>query len=75
MLCEYLLLPLPVFIYCLVHRDGAPSVSVLLSKAGGAFAVVYAFIAFYRGVLGLMVLDTTPVKFPLGVLLAPKNPR
>lgn len=45
-----------------------PTASVRLNKAGGAFAVVCAFIAFYGGASGLMVPDTTFVKFPLGVL-------
>lgn len=37
-----------------------------LNKAGGAFAVVCAFCAFYAGGSGLMVPETTWVRFPLG---------
>ncbi|KAI1829301.1 hypothetical protein DTO027I6_9812 [Penicillium roqueforti] len=36
-----------------------------LNKAGGAFAVVCAFCAFYAGASGLMVPETTWVRFPL----------
>lgn len=43
-----------------------PSRSVRVNKAGGAFTVVSAFFAFYAGASGLMVKDTTFVKFPLG---------
>jgi succinate-acetate transporter protein len=37
-----------------------------LNKAGGAFAVVCAVCAFYAGGSGLMVPETTWVRFPLG---------
>ncbi|OKP10928.1 Ammonia transport outward protein 2 [Penicillium subrubescens] len=37
-----------------------------LNKAGGAFACVCAFCAFYAGASGLMVPETTWVRFPLG---------
>jgi hypothetical protein len=40
--------------------------SLHLNKTGGAFAVVCAFCAFYAGASGLMVSDTTWVRFPLG---------
>lgn len=40
--------------------------SLHLNKTGGAFAVVCAFFAFYAGASGLMVQDTTWVRFPLG---------
>ena len=43
-----------------------PTASVNMNKAGGAFAVICAFIAFYAGGSGLMVADTTFVRFPLG---------
>lgn len=43
-----------------------PARSVRVNKAGGAFTVVSAFFAFYAGASGLMVKDTTWVKFPLG---------
>lgn len=43
-----------------------PARSLRLNKAGGAFAVVSAFVSFYAGASGLMVKDTTFVKFPLG---------
>lgn len=40
--------------------------SVRVNKAGGAFAVTCAFLAFYGGASGLMVPETTMVRFPLG---------
>jgi succinate-acetate transporter protein len=40
--------------------------SINVNKAGGAFAVVSAFAAFYAGSSGLMVQETTWVRFPLG---------
>lgn len=43
-----------------------PDRSVRVNKAGGAFTVVSAFCSFYAGASGLMVKDTTFVKFPLG---------
>lgn len=50
-----------------------PTSSVRLNKVGGALAVVCASFAFYGGASGLMLPDTTPVKFPLGVLPGPKS--
>lgn len=44
----------------------APDRSVRVNKAGGAFTVASAFFAFYAGASGLMVEDTTFVRFPLG---------
>ena len=43
-----------------------PTPSLLLNKPGGAFAVCSAFFAFYAGASGLMVPETTFVRFPLG---------
>lgn len=43
-----------------------PTASVHLNKAGGAFTVICAFLAFYGGASGLMVPDTTFIRFPLG---------
>lgn len=43
-----------------------PQSAIRLNKTGGAFAVVCAAIAFYAGGSGLMVAETTPVRFPLG---------
>jgi succinate-acetate transporter protein len=37
-----------------------------LNKSGGAFAVVCAFCAFYAGASGIMLPETTWVRFPLG---------
>jgi len=45
-----------------------PAVSVRVNKAGGAFTVVCAFIAFYAGASGLMLRETTFVRFPLGAV-------
>lgn len=45
--------------------------SMHLNKAGGAFAVVCAFCAFYAGSSGLMVPETTWVRFPLGEIPSP----
>ena len=44
--------------------------SLRLNKAGGAFTVVCAFFAFYAGASGLMIPDTTFVRFPLGEIPA-----
>ncbi|KAB8227290.1 acetate uptake transporter family protein [Aspergillus alliaceus] len=43
-----------------------PEHSVRVNKAGGAFTVICAFVAFYAGSSGLMVPETTFVRFPLG---------
>lgn len=43
-----------------------PGPSVRVNKVGGAFTVVCAFCAFYAGASGLMVPETTYVRFPLG---------
>ena len=43
-------------------------VSVRLNKAGGAFSVICAFAAFYAGASGLMLPETTWVRFPLGAI-------
>ncbi|KAJ5626102.1 hypothetical protein N7510_002411 [Penicillium lagena] len=40
--------------------------SLHLNKTGGAFAVVCAFCAFYAGASGIMVPETTWIRFPLG---------
>ncbi|KAJ5215174.1 uncharacterized protein N7469_011665 [Penicillium citrinum] len=42
------------------------AVSIRLNKTGGALAVICAFCAFYAGASGLMVPETTWVRFPLG---------
>ena len=44
--------------------------SLRLNKTGGAFTVVCAFFAFYAGASGLMIPDTTFVRFPLGEIPA-----
>ncbi|KAF9891596.1 hypothetical protein FE257_003607 [Aspergillus nanangensis] len=43
-----------------------PTPGVRLNKAGGAFAVICAAVAFYGGASGLMLPETTFVRFPLG---------
>ncbi|KAE8393852.1 GPR1/FUN34/yaaH family-domain-containing protein [Aspergillus alliaceus] len=43
-----------------------PEHSVRVNKAGGAFTVICAFVAFYAGSSGLMVPETIFVRFPLG---------
>ncbi|GAD94245.1 conserved hypothetical protein [Paecilomyces variotii No. 5] len=45
-----------------------PAASVRVNKAGGAFTVICAAIAFYAGGSGLMIADTTFVRFPLGII-------
>ena len=45
-----------------------PATSVNVNKAGGAFAIICAFMAFYAGGSGLMVEETTFVRFPLGII-------
>lgn len=43
-----------------------PQASINVNKAGGAFTIICAFIAFYAGGSGLMIEETTFVRFPLG---------
>lgn len=43
-----------------------PQASINVNKAGGAFTIICAFIAFYAGGSGLMTEETTFVRFPLG---------
>jgi len=43
-----------------------PQASINVNKAGGAFTIVCALIAFYAGGSGLMIEETTFVRFPLG---------
>lgn len=43
-----------------------PTAAVRINKTGGAFTVICAFCAFYAGSSGLMVPETTFVRFPLG---------
>lgn len=43
-----------------------PTASLRTNKAGGAFTVICAFFAFYAGASGLMLPETTFVRFPLG---------
>lgn len=45
--------------------------SVHLSKTGGAFAVICAVCAFYAGRSGLIVPETTWVRYPLGEIPNP----
>ena len=48
-----------------------PTASVRLNKAGGAFSIICAMAAFYAGSSGLMVEETTFVRFPLGAIDVP----
>lgn len=50
-----------------------PVPSVRVNKAGGAFAVICAFCAFYAGASGLMVPQTTWIRFPLGEISIPET--
>lgn len=50
------------------HPTGANRVN----RAGGAFAIICALLAFYAGSSGLMTEETTWVRFPLGELPSPK---
>lgn len=43
-----------------------PTQGIRINKAGGALSVVCAAVAFYAGASGLMVPETTWVRFPLG---------
>jgi len=45
-----------------------PNASIGVNKTGGAFAVICAMLAFYAGASGLMIEETTMVRFPLGVI-------
>jgi succinate-acetate transporter protein len=45
-----------------------PVASVRVNKVGGAFTVICASVAFYAGGSGLMISDTTFVRFPLGAI-------
>lgn len=49
-------------------RATHPTTGLRLNRAGGAFAVIDAFAAFYAGFAGVMTEDTTWVRFPLGEL-------
>ncbi|OGM47458.1 GPR1/FUN34/yaaH family protein [Aspergillus bombycis] len=61
LIIAYLLLSIANFI-----ATSHPEQSVKVNKAGGAFTVICAFVAFYAGSSGLMVPETTWVRFPLG---------
>lgn len=52
-----------------------PGPSERINKVGGAFAVICAFTAFYAGSSGLMVEDTTFVRFPLWAVPRPAAPQ
>ncbi|KAF4126196.1 uncharacterized protein GMORB2_1442 [Geosmithia morbida] len=44
----------------------ATSTAITVNKAGGGFLVITSLIAFYAGCSGLMVPETTFIRFPLG---------
>ena len=50
-----------------------PTTSVNVNKAGGAFAIICAFTAFYAGSAGLMDPEKTWVVLPLGAMPGPKK--
>jgi succinate-acetate transporter protein len=50
-----------------------PATAVRVNKAGGAFTVICAFIAFYAGSSGLMIQETTFIRFPLGTISPEKD--
>lgn len=43
-----------------------PAQSIKVKKAGGALTFICAAVAFYAGASGLIVPETTWVRFPLG---------
>jgi len=45
--------------------------AVRVNRAGGAFAIICALLAFYAGASGIMTEETTWVRFPLGELAPP----
>lgn len=49
-------------------RTTHPMTGLRLNRAGGAFAIIDALLAFYAGFAGVMTEDTTWVRFPLGEL-------
>lgn len=51
-----------------------PHAAINVNKAGGAFSVICAMLAFYAGAAGIMTEDTTWVRFPLGEInVTPKK--
>jgi len=48
-----------------------PKASIGVNKTGGAIAVICAMLAFYAGASGLMLAETTFVRFPLGPITSP----
>lgn len=48
-----------------------PNAAVAVNKTGGAISVICAFLAFYAGSSGLMLPETTFLKFPLGKFRSP----
>lgn len=49
-------------------RATHPTTALRLNRAGGVFTVITALAALYAGAAGLMLEDTTWVRFPLGEL-------
>lgn len=50
-----------------------PTAAVRVNRAGGAFAIICALLAFYAGGAGIMREETTWVRFPLGELVVQKT--
>ncbi|EEP78198.1 conserved hypothetical protein [Uncinocarpus reesii 1704] len=50
-----------------------PDAAIAVNKTGGAISVVCAFLAFYAGSSGLMLPETTFIRFPLGKFKSPED--
>lgn len=71
-LCVFFFLTLAFFFLGLANflATEHATASLRLNKVGGAFTVVCAFCAFYAGSSGLMIPETTFVRFPLGEIVS-----
>lgn len=74
-LCVFFFLILAFFFLSLANfiTSEHPTAAVRVNKAGGAFTVICAFCAFYAGSSGLMIPQTTFVRFPLGEIPVPEE--
>ena len=74
-LCVFFFLVLAFFFLSLANfiTTEHPTAAVRVNKAGGAFTVICAFCAFYAGSSGLMIPQTTFVRFPLGEIPVPEE--
>jgi succinate-acetate transporter protein len=71
-LCVFFFLTLAFFFLSVANFTATEhaTASLRLNKVGGAFSVVCAFCAFYAGASGLMIPETTFVRFPLGEIVS-----